>query len=454
MKPAEARRRAKRRTPAFSTWNRCVSHPATSTKASGPASPPKPGKRRRSKQIESEARRQLHNGQVRTKNCPHLGSRSWPVAGHVETDARSVRETPEGGDSARPKQTHHAKTNTPTRPRPKPPRRPPKNRAATGAYLTLVTSVMTAPEIADALPPAPPAESAPPADAAPPAVSAPDTEPADLPAGTFSASAIAREHATNAETVVRIARAMGLAPAGDEPLHSWQISETDARKLAIAISIHQHFSRWEQANRAAKKVALMKALCATPGTAPDVAAIITEATRDLPEAGPNIDGFPSGGEAFAKAFIARRAGNEVASDIFDECINPTVAALADMGRDFACARNPQAEILDTEAALDALLCELERGAGLAPASVVAETLPSDPAAGSILEQYRSMKPGPERQKFFSEHKAKIVAAHKPTNYHADSHTTPPRRTRRPEPQPTRRQPAATLANRRAGSCRH
>lgn len=23
--------------------------------------------------------------QVRTKNCPHLGSRSWPVAGHVET---------------------------------------------------------------------------------------------------------------------------------------------------------------------------------------------------------------------------------------------------------------------------------------------------------------------------------------------------------------------------------
>jgi hypothetical protein len=64
MKPAEARRRAKRRTPAFSTWNRCVSHPATSTKASGPASPPRPtgsGVRQRRGMIMRRRKKQSSN---------------------------------------------------------------------------------------------------------------------------------------------------------------------------------------------------------------------------------------------------------------------------------------------------------------------------------------------------------------------------------------------------------
>jgi hypothetical protein len=256
------------------------------------------------------------------------------------------------------------------------------------------------------------AEGEPPADTAPPAVSAPDTEPADLPAGTFSASAIAREHGTNAETVVRIARQMGIAPQGDEPLHSWQISEQDARKLSLGIGIYQHFSRWESANRAAKKIALLRAAACFPAAAAsDISAFIREQAEDLPTAGPDVTGFPSASEPFARAFLDRRATNELAADIFDETINDSVAKLADLGRDYAYARNPEAGILDTGAALEALLNELERKAGLASASVIVETLPSDPAAGSILEQYRSMKPGPERQKYFSEHKAKIVAAH-------------------------------------------
>jgi hypothetical protein len=268
------------------------------------------------------------------------------------------------------------------------------------------------PEITTTTEPAPPAESAPPADAAPPAVSAPDTEPADLPAGTFSASAIAREHGTNPETVCRIARAMGLAPEADEPLHSWQISEADARKLSIGTSIHQHFGRWEQANRAAKKIALLKAAAAFPATeATDISAFIREATRDLPEAGPDLSGFPNAGEAFAKSFLDRKPANETASDFFDETFNDQIARLADMGRTFAFARNPEADVISTEAALEALLNELERKAGLAPASVIAEIAPQSATGGSILETYQSMKPGPERQKYFSEHKAEIVAAH-------------------------------------------
>jgi hypothetical protein len=244
-----------------------------------------------------------------------------------------------------------------------------------------------------------------------PEISAPDAEPAPDGAGVFSASEIARQCGTVPEIVCRVARAMGIAPQGDEPLHSWQISEQDARRLAIGVSISQHFSRWESANRAAKKIALLKAVCVAPGAAPDIGAIIAEATRDLPEAGPDLAGFPSASEPFARAFLDRRAENETTADFFDECINPTVAALADLGRDFAFARNPDGDILDTEAALEALLNELERKAGLAPASVIAEIDPQSATGGSILETYQSMRPGPERQKFFSEHKAEIVAAH-------------------------------------------
>jgi hypothetical protein len=284
------------------------------------------------------------------------------------------------------------------------------------SHLTLITFVMTAdpPEITTTTEPAPPAESARPPAEAGPEVTAPDTEPAPDGAGqTFTASEIGRQCNAPAEIVCRVARAMGIAPQGDEPLHSWQISEQDARRLAIGLSIHAHFSRWESANRAAKRIALLKAAAAFPATeATDISAFIREATRDLPEAGPDLAGFPSASQAFARAFVDRRAENELAADIFDEAVNDSVAKLADLGRDFAYARNPDGDILDTEAALEALLCELERKAGLAPAAVVPEIEPSGATTGgSILEQYQAMRPGPERQKFFSEHKAKIVAAH-------------------------------------------
>jgi hypothetical protein len=283
------------------------------------------------------------------------------------------------------------------------------------SHLTLITFVMTAdpPEITTTTEPAPPAESARPPAEAGPEVTAPDTEPAPDGAGqTFTASEIGRQCNAPAEIVCRVARAMGIAPQGDEPLHSWQISEQDARKLSIGLSIHAHFSRWEQANRAAKKIALLRAAACFPAAAAsDISAFIREQAEDLPTAGPDVTGFPSASEPFARAFLDRRATNELAADIFDETINDSVAKLADLGRDYAYARNPEAGILDTGAALEALLNELERKAGLASASVIVETLPSDPAAGSILEQYRSMKPGPERQKYFSEHKADIVAAH-------------------------------------------
>jgi hypothetical protein len=243
-----------------------------------------------------------------------------------------------------------------------------------------------------------------------PEVSAPDTEPAPDGAGqTFTASEIGRQCNAPAEIVCRIARQMGIAPAGDE--HAWAISETDARKLSIGISIHAHFSRWESANRAAKRIALLKAAAAFPATeATDISAFIREATRDLPEAGPDLAGFPSASQAFARAFVDRRAENELAADFFDEAVNDSVAKLADTGRDIAFARNPDGDILDTEAALEALLNELERKAGLAPASVIAEIDPQSATGGSILEQYQAMRPGPDRQKFFAEHKAEIIAS--------------------------------------------
>jgi hypothetical protein len=65
--------------------------------------------------------------------------------------------------------------------------------------------------------------------------------------------------------------------------------------------------------------------------------------------------------------------------------------------------------------LRALIDGLEASKGLSAASVVAETLPSDPTKGTILEQYESMKDVTERRKFFSANKDAILAANKAKN---------------------------------------
>jgi len=62
--------------------------------------------------------------------------------------------------------------------------------------------------------------------------------------------------------------------------------------------------------------------------------------------------------------------------------------------------------------LRSLLDGLEASKGLSAAAVVAETTPSDPAKGSIIEQYSAIKDTAERRKFFSQHKEEILSAHK------------------------------------------